>query len=83
MNTVSETLLYNWHPVRIIYMVLSVAILIQAWQSHEWAIGLVGGFFLYQGVFNTGCCGVSGGMRAARVDTDPQELQDTDYTEIK
>jgi hypothetical protein len=51
--------------------------------SKDLPFALVGGIFLYQSIFNTGCCGMSGAFRANAKEESQRSLQDTDYTEIK
>jgi hypothetical protein len=85
MNRLAQTLLHNWHIVRIIYLIISLMLLAQAWQTREWAFGLVGGLFLYQSLLNTGCCGMSlgSGQNIKINETSERSLHDTEYTEIK
>ena len=82
MNAFAQTVFTNWHPMRVIYLVISGMLLAQAWQSHDWPFAIVGGLFLYQSIFNTGCCGMSGAFRANNI-ANQKSLEETDYTEIK
>ena len=85
MNRIAHGLLHNWHIVRVVYLIISLMLLVQAWQSKEWAFGLVGSLFLYQSLLNTGCCGMSivSGQNIKINETAERSLHDTEYTEIK
>ncbi len=50
----------GWTLFRIIRFALSVFILIQAWKSSDWFIGLIGSVLLFQSLWNPGCCGIAG-----------------------
>ena len=79
MQTVSS----GWHPLRAIYLILGLLLMGQALESKDLPFALIGGLFLYQGLFNTGCCGMAGGFRANNKESIQKTLQDTEYTEIK
>ena len=83
MNTIIQSLSSGWHPLRFIYLIIGAMLMAQAWQSKDIPFALVGGVFLYQSIFNTGCCGMSGAFRANAKEEPQRSLQDTDYTEIK
>lgn len=83
MNSLKQTLSSNWHPLRIVYLVLGLIMMGQALQSRDLPFALIGGLFLYQSFFNIGCCGMSGAFRANDKETSQKSLQDTEYTEIK
>ena len=84
MNSITQTLRYNWHPMRVVYLLLAAAILAQAWEVKDWTIGLLGGLFLYQSVFNAGCCGATiNSFDSGKTAPDQRSIRDTDYTEIK
>ena len=73
----------GWHIVRIIYLIIGAMLLVQAMQSRELPFALVGGIFLFQSIFNTGCCGMSGAFKAHDKAEAQKSLDDTEYTEIK
>jgi hypothetical protein len=83
MNTFIQSLSAGWHPLRFIYLIIGAMLMTQAWMSKDLPFALVGGIFLYQSIFNTGCCGMSGAFRANAKEESQRSLQDTDYTEIK
>ena len=83
MNDLIKTALTGWHPLRIVYLIIGILLMVQAAQSKDMPFALVGGLFLYQSIFNTGCCGMSGAFRANDKSASQTSLEDTDYTEIK
>ncbi|PQJ12007.1 hypothetical protein CJD36_009465 [Flavipsychrobacter stenotrophus] len=57
MSSIKESLLTNWSLIRIVRLAIGIWMVGMGIQSKDWAVGLFGGFFLYQAVTNTGCCG--------------------------
>jgi hypothetical protein len=57
MNAIKQRLLTDWHLVRIVRLGIGVMMLVMGIQARDWAMGLFSGFFLYQAITNTGCCG--------------------------
>ena len=74
------TLLTGWHLIRWVRLVFGIFIGIQAIQTHDIISGLLAGFFLYQAVTNTGCCGVSA---CAVPVSKPNKTEDVEFEEIK
>ena len=74
------TLLTGWHLIRWVRLVFGIFIGIQAIQTHDIISGLLAGFFLYQAVTNTGCCGVSA---CAVSVSKPNKTEDVEFEEIK
>lgn len=56
MRTIKYRLLTNWHFMRWFRLAISVIIMYQAYQTHEYMIGLIGVFFLFQALSGIGCC---------------------------
>ena len=83
MNALIERLKSDWHPMRIIRLVFGVWALVQAFQVHDWAIGLFGAFFLYQAITNTGCCGTQGCYTPPARNKKQATNGFTEYEEIK
>lgn len=50
-----DILFKNWHVMRIIRLVLSVILLVEAVQMKEPLLGAFGGIFLLMTLFNAGC----------------------------
>ncbi|HCS19663.1 MAG TPA: hypothetical protein DIW47_03720 [Bacteroidetes bacterium] len=49
-----------WNFTRVLRVSLGLAVLIAAIMQRDWMPGLFGLLFLYQGVYNVGCCGADG-----------------------
>lgn len=58
-----KVLFTNWHAMRWIRIVIGLFFIQQAVQFHEFLLGFMAVFFLFQALFNLGCglngCGVS------------------------
>jgi hypothetical protein len=82
-ESMKYTLLNNWHPMR--WVALGVGVLFAgmgAWHADILSV-LLGGFFLYQGVTNTGClCGNCAVPTRARTKSGSGNIQDVEFTEI-
>ncbi|MBS1647006.1 MAG: hypothetical protein JST67_06665 [Bacteroidetes bacterium] len=59
MNTIKKTLLYNWHFVRVVRLLLGIIVAYQAVSMRDVLAGGVALFFLVQALGNIGCCGTS------------------------
>ena len=56
-----ESLLTDWSFLRIIRVVIGAVIMIDGIQTVMWLSMIIGGIFLYQGIFNVGCGACVGG----------------------
>ncbi|MBS1530352.1 MAG: hypothetical protein JSU01_08595 [Bacteroidetes bacterium] len=83
MNTIRQRLLTNWHFMRILRLVLSIWILVMAIPARDWAMGLIGVFFLYTALAGVGCCGPAGCYVPERGKDMKNNIKDTDYEEVK
>lgn len=81
MNSLKLTLFTNWHLMRWVRLALGVFIGIQAIQSRDSFAGLIAGFFLFQAVFNAGCCGTS--CATPTNSNSKKTTEDTTFEEIK
>lgn len=81
MNMLIQSFRAPWHILRVIYLIIGFMLIAQAVQSRDIPFALVGGLFLYQSIFNTGCCGT--GLQKPSKEDVQRSLQDTEYTEIK
>ena len=77
MFTIKKTLFTGWNFMRFLRLGFGIFFLFQAIQTHDTLTGVVGAFFLFTAVTNTGCCG--GGSCA--VPTRP--LDSTEFSEAK
>ncbi|MGV9004542.1 hypothetical protein [Flavobacterium sp.] len=50
-----NVLLYNWHFMRILRVVIALYLFYNAYVTHEWFFIAFGIFFFLQAVFNLGC----------------------------
>jgi len=82
MNTFKQRLLTNWHPMRMIKLVFGIWAGVQAIQVHEMFIGIFSVFFLYQAIFDAGCCGTQS-CYAPPVKKKADSTDVTEYEEIK
>ena len=60
MITLKQRLFSNWHFMRIVRLVLSVALLVMAMQGKDVAMGGLGLFFLITTIAGLGCCSPQG-----------------------
>lgn len=74
-----RTLLNGWNLPRWLRLGLGIIIAIQAVQMHDMLSGLFAGFFLFQAVTNTGCCGTSNCVVIPKKD----DSKDIIFEEIK
>ena len=53
-------LLKNWNLMRILRLVIGIWAIVEAIQSKEPLLGIMGGILLFMAVTNTGCFGAKG-----------------------
>jgi len=82
LETFKYNLTNNWNPIRIIRLVLSIIIIVQAVQIQDALFGFMGTFFLYQALGNTGCCGVNGCAPSA-IHSFVDATDEVEFSEIK
>ncbi|MHB8260824.1 MAG: hypothetical protein ACYDCN_04845 [Bacteroidia bacterium] len=82
MNTIKQTLFFNWHFMRWLRLGLGAFIAIQAVKTHDALSGLIAVFFLFQAVTNTGCCG-SQGCSTPVSKNNSDKIEDVEFEEIK
>jgi len=71
----------DWHLMRTLRLVLSIAIIYEAWDTSTPLFALMGVPFLLQAIFNVGCNGATCGVAPTNNAIDKAE--ETVYTEIK
>jgi uncharacterized membrane protein HdeD (DUF308 family) len=59
MNGIVNGLFHNWHLMRILRVVIGISALMEGITTSNLMYGLIGAFFLWQGISNTGCGGNS------------------------
>jgi hypothetical protein len=60
LNNLKNRLTTAWNFMRFIRLALALTIIVQAITSSEILFAVLGGFLLFQAVFNYGCCGAGG-----------------------
>lgn len=82
MNSLKQRLLTGWHLMRLLRLAFGVLFAVQAIMMKDMLVGLMSGFFMYQAVTNTGCCGES---CAPRYDNNHKKSETTDinFEEVK
>lgn len=79
---IRQTLLTGWDAMRWVRLAMGVFIGIQAFQMHDTLAGLIAGFFLFQAITNTGCCG-SRGCAVPTQKLDKKEIDSIPYETVK
>ena len=77
-----ETLITDWNFMRILRLGLGIYIAIQAVETHSILSGIFAGFFIFQAVTNTGCCG-SNGCAVPIKKNNSDKSEEIEYEEIK
>lgn len=75
-----ETLLNNWHIMRIARLGLGIYFIVYAFQMHNLLPGLIATFLLYQAITNSGCCGAEGCNIPTTKKTNTKDIE---FEEIK
>ncbi len=81
MSYLKNMLLTNWHLMRVLRIVIGVSFGIAALKGGDGFMALAASLFLFQGITNTGCCGA--GSCATNYSTKQQDIEDTEFEEIK
>lgn len=83
-KTIEQTLFNNWDPMR--WVALTIGLFFMAMGAWHWDMVsvLLGGFFLFQAVTNTGClCGNCSVPDRASAEPSDKKINDIAFTEIK
>ena len=83
MEAIKQMIFTNWHFMRWLRLVLGGFIAVQSIQNHDLVPGLIGAFFLYQAITNTGCCGSNGCTFRPAKSTEEIKGRDIELEEIK
>ncbi len=76
-------LLKNWNLMRILRLVIGIWAIVEAIQSKEPLLGIMGGILLFMAVTNTGCFGAKGCNTPVKSNKEsPEKLEDIRYEEI-
>ena len=82
MTNIINKLSSGWHLMRILRVGIGIAAAIEAITLHDYAIGAISVFFLYQGITDTGCCSAAGCV-VPPPRSKKKETEDISYEEIK
>ncbi|MEO8759306.1 MAG: hypothetical protein ABI448_00320 [Bacteroidia bacterium] len=82
MNTIKQTLFFNWNFMRVLRLGFGIFIAYQALVTHDAFSGLIAAFFLFQAVTNTGCCG-SQGCSTSIPKNNVDKIEDVEFVEVK
>ncbi len=74
-------ILSDWHLMRVVRLVFGIFFVIQAFVMKDWLVGVVGAWFSYQAITNTGCCGTS--CATTPVSYSKEKTNDITYEEVK
>ncbi len=85
MTSIAQKIVTNWHPMRWLVLAIGLFLAIQAFTSGDGLLGVLGAFFLFQALTNSGCMlSASCGFPAAdRVKAESSEIKNVEFTEIK
>lgn len=54
-----DRILFNWHWMRVIRLILGISIIVQGASMHKWIFMIIGILFAALALLNIGCCGTS------------------------
>ena len=77
-----QVLFTNWDFMRALRLGLGIYIAIQAVQTQSILSGVIAGFFLFQALTNTGCCG-SKACAIPMKKKSSEPIQEIEFQEIK
>lgn len=78
-----KVLLTNWHPSRIFRVATGLVAVVYAIIQHDSMLGMAGGFLLFMGMTNTGCCGAGGCDVTTSQKTDAIKNEQVQFEEVK
>jgi hypothetical protein len=81
VETIKQTLFTGWHLMRWLRLALGIFFIIQAIDMHDSLTGVVGGFFLFTAVTNTGCCGARSCVLPKRKNTE-ERIEEVPFDEF-
>jgi len=82
METIKRTLFTGWHFMRWLRLAFGIFFAVQAIQTHDTLTGLVGAFFLFTAITNSGCCG-SGSCATPIRKNSENKGEEISFEEIK
>jgi len=77
-------LLSGWNVRRVIYLVMGIMILVQAWQESQWMLSVFGGYFAAMGLFALGCAGSNCAINTSQnARYSKNEIKTIEFEEVK
>jgi hypothetical protein len=86
LNNLKNRLTQGWNFMRFVRLALAITIIVQAITSSEIMFAVLGGFLLFQSVFNYGCCGADGcdiGHNISKPKSLSKTEKETTFEEVK
>ncbi len=80
---VKDRLFSNWHLMRWIAVAAGLFFIVQGLRFQDLLSGLIGGFFLFQAVTNTGCLCGNCAVPVQSSELGETNIKDVEFTEIK
>lgn len=80
---VKDRLFTNWHMMRWVALAAGLFFLVQALRFQDLVSGLIGGFFLFQAVTNTGCLCGNCTVPVQTSESSDNKIREVEFTEIK
>lgn len=80
---IKQRVLSQWNNVRWIKLALGVFMVILSFLKHDGIFGVIGGIFLFQAIFNTGCFGSASCAAPPKVHTRSNDIEDVEFEEVK
>jgi len=81
-QTVKDRLLTNWNLMRWIVLAVGLFFIVQGLRYQDLISGLVGGFFLFQAITNTGCLCGNCAVAASSTKSSGSNMNEVEFTEI-
>jgi hypothetical protein len=81
-ESVNEQLFTNWHLMRWVSLGVGLFFIVQGLRYQDWVSGLIGGFFLFQAVTNTGCLCGNCAVTVPSVKSSGSNVKEVEFTEI-
>jgi len=83
-QTVKDRLFTNWHLMRWVVLAAGLFFIVQGLRYQDLISGLLGGFFLFQAITNTGClCGNCAVPASPSAQSSGSNIKEVEFTEIK
>jgi len=76
-----ERVLYNWHAVRVVYLLIGVLFSVYSIVNKELTGLLPGGYFILMAVFHFGCA--TGGCYLPAIKQNKTKSEETEFEEIQ